>query len=1241
MTLLSPVKTRNSSRNSQNIAWVSLLLISMVAWLVLPVKLPFPRSSLQSQPIDLSRLSLAFVPNRGQVKQAPDSSSILFQANGLESTMYFSIDQVTLVLPGETQAPQVLGIEFVNASALTAVGEDRLPGTASYFIGSDPQNWHTNLPTYSGIVYQQLYPGIDLRYTGKHGSLKGTYTVAPYADPTAIQWRHTGADRVQLDKNSGNLIIQTAAEGQATIELVEQAPTAWQEIAGVRIPIAVSYVQLPDNSFGFAVGRYNPAYALVIDPTLLYATYLGGAHYEDVEGIVVDAEGNIYLTGTTNSLDFPVQSPLYNNNQGWDDAYVLKLNAAGDTLLFSTYLGGSEDDAANAIAIDSAANVYLAGNTTSSDFPVHNAYQEDCTVFFGGCTGDAFLARLSADGAALQYSTYLGGSNPDNAESLAIDQLGKAYLAGSTFSSNFPIAHALQTALKGPSDAFVAIVDTSLVGDASLLYATYFGGNAADDGLAVALGSDSIYLAGTTTSANLPLQNPFQSGFGGSSDAFLARMSLDGQALVYSSYLGGSGADTCYDLAIDQTGRAYITGSTASADFPLQNPLQSDLLGSSDAFVARFNPAGSALEYSTYLGGGSYDYGYGIAVNDSGEAYLAGSTLSTNFPLQDHLQFYAGNGDAFAAKLAADGASLLYSTYLGGDESDTATSITQDGLGNAYLAGLTFSSDFPTQDALQTAYAGGGDIFIVKLGDDSSAPPPPPPPEVNLSGSSKSASQTVLAPGETLTYTIQLINSGGIDASVDVTDPIPSELAYIVGSASAGGVYDDSTATLNWTGVSVPAGASTSLTFQVEPAIQVTKSTVVTNTATIASSGTSFERHAWIALTPQDTNQPILTGSLKYASQLTLAPGQKLAYTIQLINSGTVDALAAVIDPIPDELAFVEGSVTGGGVYDPATATLSWSNVIVPSGSATALSFEVEPAITVAAPTVITNTATISTSGGSFDRSAWIALIPQPLENDDTLPVVRSLAIGDQDVLYSPQVTLHISATDDTAVAWMYLAELEVVTAPVAHWNLVKTSGWVPFQEEYPWTLGEQNGTHFVGVWVADAALNHSLFDRAALDFASLVKPDDTATMGEFIPYLVYYPAGIDVHAVVTPTTGNVDLLVWYPNNFLLPDQFSLKPGPAVDEVQFTTPEAGIYIFLLIGQTETNYTLTITPGGGPTAWANALAAPTDWQPYVTTEVQATLINEPIFSLIGLDPLGFAAELQPQGPYLIRMPLILD
>ncbi len=1239
MTILSPTKTSQSIHNGRMILWVSLMLVSIVAWLVMPVNYSNLSAITQTQPIDLSQLPLAFVPNAGQT-----ASPVLFQANGLDSTMFFTIDQVALVLPGINQMPLVLRIEFEASSAAGASGEQLLPGIASYFAGSDPQSWHTNIPTYAGIVYQQLYPGIDLHYTGKNGSLKGTYTIAPRADPGAIQWRHSGVANVRLDETSGNLVIRTTGASQT---LVEQSPIAWQVIAGARIPVEVSYVQHADNSYGFAVGRYNPAYALVIDPTLLYATYLGGGSYEDAEGIAVDSGGNIYLTGTTNSIDFPTEAALYAGKQGWDDAYVLKLNAAGDSLLFSTYLGGSEDDAANAIGIDNAMNIYLVGNTTSADFPVQNAYQDECAVFFGGCTGDAFLARLSPDGAALDYSTYLGGSNPDSAEALAVTQDGKAYLAGTTFSSNFPTLAALQAALHGPSDAFVAIVDTALVGNASLVYSTFFGGSATDDGFGIALGS-SIYLAGTTTSTNLPTFTPFQAAIGGSSDAFFARMSADGQALEYGTYLGGSGADVCYDLAIDSAGRAYLVGSTESANFPTQDPLQSNLQGSSDAFVARFNPGGSTLEYSTYLGGGSYDYGYAIAVDGIGQAYLTGSTHSTNFPLQDHLQYYAGNGDAFAARLAADGGSLLYSTYLGGDESDTGTAITLDGLGHAYITGLTFSANFPTQDPLQAAYAGGGDVFIAKLHDDSSTPPPPPPPTANLSGSSKSASQPVLSPGQTLTYTIQLINSGGADASIQVTDPVPVELAYIAGSATGGGVYDSATATLAWSSINVPAGTSTDLTFQVEPAIQVSKATAITNTATISSSGTSLERHAWIALAPQAINEPILTGSIKYPSQLALAPGQKLAYTIQLINSGTVSASVDVTDPVPGELAYIDGSVKGGGVYDPVAAAITWSGIEVPPGSTTALSFEVEPALTVVAPTVVTNTAIISASGSSFERHAWIALVPELLEEDTARPVINSLVIGEQDVLYSPEVTLHISATDNVKVSWMYLAELEVVTAPVPHWSLVQTSGWVPFQQDYAWTLGEHNGPHFIGAWVADDALNLSLFDRGAIDFASLIQPDDTASLGELIPYLVYYPEGVDVHAVVTPTVGNVDLLVWYPNNFLLPDQFSLKPGPAVDEVQFTTPETGVYIFLLYGQSETNHTLTITPGGGPAAWtsvrasapASAPASPFVNQTATTPVLQAGLINEPIFSLIGLDPLGFAAELQPEGPYVIHMPLII-
>jgi len=373
-----------------------------------------------------------------------------------------------------------------------------------------------------------------------------------------------------------------------------------------------------------------------------------------------------------------------------------------------------------------------------------------------------------------------------------------------------------------------------------------------------------------------------------------------------------------------------------------------------------------------------------------------------------------------------------------------------------------------------------------------------------------------------------------------------------------------------------------------------------------------------------------------------------LTYTIRLHNSGAEAATADVTDPVPVELEYITDSATGGGAYDAGTHTLSWSAVNVPAGSSVSLEFAVKPSLTVTIPTVISNTATISATGESFDRTAWVTLIPESLPDDLTRPQVHSLTIGDQDVLTSPEVTLHISATDNVDVSWMYLREWQIVSTPWPHWEVVQSSGWVPFETDYAWTLGSANGVHYVGAWVADNDRNVSLLTREALDFASLVLAGNTVPQFGLVPYLVYYDAGVEVSAMMTPTQGDVNLYVWYPHNFLFPNQISAHPGLAEEEVHFTTPVDGVYIFIVHAPLESTYNLTITPGGGPSA-TTLLAQATNLsvtQPAPaalqssTTDNAGEFLALPIFTDIGLDPLGTSVSEQPSGPFFfLFVPLV--
>ncbi|HUX75156.1 MAG TPA: hypothetical protein VMY40_00785 [Anaerolineae bacterium] len=384
---------------------------------------------------------------------------------------------------------------------------------------------------------------------------------------------------------------------------------------------------------------------------------------------------------------------------------------------------------------------------------------------------------------------------------------------------------------------------------------------------------------------------------------------------------------------------------------------------------------------------------------------------------------------------------------------------------------------------------------------------------------------------------------------------------------------------------------------------------------------------------------PALHSSYKIASRGWVVSGDTLTYTIRLRNSSRVTATADVTDPVPVEMDYIAGSATGGGAYDPGTRTLSWNDVTVLARDSQSLSFAVT-ATTVTAPELVWNKATISATGESFERWTAVLLVPGAPARDITPPVVHSLTIGDRDVVTGVTVTLHISATDNVSVTRMVLREWQWRMRPVPHWRTVKSSGWVPYQPDYPWTLGAKSGTHFVGVWVADGARNVSRLDHQALDFASLLLPGETVFKGGIIPYQVYYETGMDVTAVLTPTAGDADLYVWYPRSFFWPDEYSTQPDLTTDVVSFTTPLTGTYLFVVHGYTAATYDFSITPEGGPRAWGATRA-----HSGITSHASAnevSLNKPPILDVVaclfesGLDPLDSPAAI---GPFEVFLPMI--
>jgi hypothetical protein len=635
-----------------------------------------------------------------------------------------------------SEPPTVLRMNLVGANREAVVeGLNELEGKVNYLIGSDKSQWRTNISTFARVRYAEVYPGIDVVYYGNQKHLEYDFVVAPGCDTSAISLRFEGADKVEVDA-AGDLLLTVGGSA-----VRQPKPVVYQEVDGERLAIAGNYVVAKDGQVGFSVGAYDARLPLVIDPTLVYSTYLGGSDFEDGNDIAVDSAGNAYICGITNSTNFPTANAIQGTfNTPLDptlvsrDAFVTKLNPAGTALVYSTYLGGNKDDRCNKIAVDNAGNAYLAGETGSTNFPTANAIQST----HGGGLSDAFVAKLNAAGSAFVYSTFLGGGIFDAAHAMTIDAAGNAYITGRTTSSNFPTVNPIQSAYSGGPGADAFVTKLNAAGSA-LVYSTYLGGNAGSGGgftagFSIAVDSaGNAYVTGQTRATNFPTANAIQATFGGGSpdgDAFVTKFNASGTALVYSTYLGGSDNDIGFEIALDSANSAYIAGVARSSNFPTANAFQSALKGTSDAFLTKLNPAGSAFVYSTYFGGTGDDSANGIAVNASNEPYLAIGTSSTDLPTANPTQAASGGGiDAAVTRFNAAGNALIYSTYLGGSGTDAGLGIALDSALSMYIVGRTTSTNFPTLNPVQSANGGGQDAFVTKISD-------PTPTTVQFSSSS-------------------------------------------------------------------------------------------------------------------------------------------------------------------------------------------------------------------------------------------------------------------------------------------------------------------------------------------------------------------------------------------------------------------------------------------------------------------------------------------------------------------------
>lgn len=652
------------------------------------------------------RLPIHFEPNQGQF--APE---VGFAARGGDYTVLLGADGATFMLHQPAAAPAGVSLQpppamqtatlrmaFAGGNPAALAGVHKLPGVTHYFKGDSSENWLSDVPNYEQVIMSGIYAGVDVVFHGSNGALQYDFHIAPAADPRLIRLQLEGSESLALDENGDLLVTLTGGV------LRQKAPVAFQEVQGQRVPVTSRFIITDTHEVGLALGDYDRRRPLVIDPTLLYSTFWGDGRRDTSNDIEVDSSGAAYIAGYT-------YNPAVSNSH---DAFVIKINPSGSALLYTTFLIGSQDEAAYRLTRDATNAVYVTGFTTSPNFPTLNPYEDSHQ---GG--DDAFVAKLTPTGT-LSYSTYLGGSDKDVGTDIFVDGDGVAYLTGQTFSANFPKVNPYQATFF-PLVGLAFISKLAATGD-SLLYSTYLSGTLGAYGWSIAVDATGIYIAGGTASPNFPTAGPFQATNRGVMDVFLTKFNLAGSALIYSTYLGGNQEDVFPYLYLHDDGKVTLVGTTNSTNFWMVNPFQGSNAGGSDLFISQFNPAGGALNFSTYLGGSGNDVNYGMTIDSFGSIYIPGETFSNDFPLKNPIQeTFGGVSDAFLTKMSSRANALLYSTYLGGTATDYLSNIAIDPAGFVYATGGAESSGFPTTGgAYDRSFGGNRDTIMLKIGDDLS-----------------------------------------------------------------------------------------------------------------------------------------------------------------------------------------------------------------------------------------------------------------------------------------------------------------------------------------------------------------------------------------------------------------------------------------------------------------------------------------------------------------------------------------
>lgn len=600
----------------------------------------------------------------------------------------------------------VVRMEFVGGFASPVRGEGLLDGRFNYFLGSDESRWASNVPRFAEVRSERVYDGVEARWYFDQGRPRYDLIVAPGADPGKILMRFEGAAGLGTDGKSLNIRTSLGDVRQSSL-------FAYQKVGGGTKQVPASFV-VKGATASFKVGDYDTTKPLVIDP-LIWATFLGGASFDESREIALDDAGNAVVTGYTFSPTFPTTVGAY--DQTYDssgDVFVAKVSANGASLLFGTFLGGADRDEGASLGLDTSNQIVVVGETESTDFPT-TAGAHDKAL---GGTSDAFVAKLVADGSALVFCTYVGGSSADSATSVALGAGGVPFLTGSTSSTDFPTSATAfdQTYNGGSTDAFA----TRMKFDGSALsYSSFLGGSSTDFGVSIALAAtNNAVILGSTNSVDFPTTVGAFDQVAVSSEAFVVKVSDDGETVQYSTFLGGSISETPEAVALDAAGNAYVTGQTTSADFPTTaGALDQTVGGAVDAFVAKISADGSTLLHGTYLGGANTERGHDIAIDGLGNVVVAGYNFTGFFPVTAgaYDTTYNGGYDVFVSRLSPDLSTLLYSTYLGGSLEERAYSLALDSANNVLLAGVAYSGFPATVGAFDETYNGLSDGFLAHM----------------------------------------------------------------------------------------------------------------------------------------------------------------------------------------------------------------------------------------------------------------------------------------------------------------------------------------------------------------------------------------------------------------------------------------------------------------------------------------------------------------------------------------------